>query len=139
MFKKYKLKNGKTTTRKDLLAILGWCKKNLGRSKYFSVRALQIKFKSNLEYYLATFDVERNCIEINPNKIENYLDLVATIIHEYIHFQQNPSKYEEIELKLPRLRYYYDHPYEAEAEEVAQKRKKECYNSIKVELGWVKS
>lgn len=138
MFKKYKLKNGKTTTRKDLLAILNWCKKNLGRSKYFSVRALQIKFKSNLEYYLATFDVERNCIEINPNKIENYLDLVATIIHEYVHFQQNPSKYEEIEMKLPRLRYYYDHPYEAEAEEVAQTRKKECYNSIKLELGWTK-
>lgn len=139
MNKKYKLKNGKDVTRKDLLAILKWCKTNMGRSKYFSIRALQIKFKSNLEFFVATFDVERNCIEINPNKIENYLDLCATIIHEYVHFQQDFTKYEEIEVKLPRVRNYYDHPYEAEAEQIAQCLKKQCYNILKREMKWIKS
>lgn len=138
MYKKYKLKNGKNVTRKDLISILDWCKKKLGRSKYFSIRNLEIRFKSNLDYYIAIFDVERNCIEINPTKIRNYMDLVATIIHEYVHFKQNPAKYEEIDMKLPRLRYYYDHPYEAEAEKIAQELKKECFHALKSELGWVK-
>ena len=138
MSKKYSLENGKQITRKDLIAILGWCKKNIGGSKYFSIRSLQIRFQSNLNYFVGVFDIEKNCIFINPNKIKNHLDLVVTIIHEYIHFQQDFSKYEEIEIKLPRHRNYYDHPYEAEAERIAQERKKDCYNDLKKELKWVK-
>ena len=138
MYKKYKLENGREVTRKDLIGILNWCKKNLGRSKYFSIKALQIRFQSNLNYFVGVFDIEKNCISINPNKIKNHLDLVVTIIHEYVHFQQNFSKYEEIEIKLPRLRNYYDHPYEAEAERIAQELKKVCYNDLKKELKWVK-
>ena len=136
MYKKYYLKNGDSINRKQLLAILNWCKKNLGRSKYFSVRALQIKFKSNLEFFIGIFDVEKNCIFVNPIESKNILDLITTVIHEYVHFQQDFSKYEEIELKLPRKRNYYDHPYEREAELKAQKLKKNCFNDLKKEFGW---
>lgn len=139
MYKKYKLKNGKNVTRKDLLAILEWCKLKFGKSKYFSIKKLKIKFKQNLNFYVGTFDIERNCIEVNPNKIKNHLDLITTIIHEYIHFKQDYTKYEEIELKLPRKRNYYDHPFELEAEEIAQLNKKQCYHDLKKILKWVKN
>lgn len=136
MYKKYYLKNGDSINRKQLLAILNWCKKNLGRSKYFSIRALQIKFKSNLEFFIGIFDVDKNCIFVNPIESKNILDLITTVIHEYVHFQQDFSKYEEIELKLPRKRNYYDHPYEREAELKAQKLKRNCFNDLKKEFGW---
>ena len=136
MYKKYYLKNGDCVTRKHLLAILNWCKKTLGRSKYFSIRALQIKFKSNLEFFIGIFDVEKNCIYVNPTGNENVLDFITTIIHEYVHFQQDFSKYEEIELKLPRKRNYYDHPYEKEAETKAQKLKRACFKDLKKEFNW---
>lgn len=138
MYKKYKLKNNVEVTRKDLILILDWCKINLGKSKFFSIRKLQIKFKSNLKFFVGTFDIEKNCIEINPTKIKNYMDLIATIIHEYVHFQQDYTKYEEIELKLPRIRNYYDHPFEAEAEQIAQLLKKDCFKYLKNEIKWIK-
>lgn len=130
MYKKYEIKNGEKITRKDLLGILGWCKKKLGRSKYYSIRKLQIKFQSNLKYFVGVYDVERNTIFVNPSKVRNYLDLIATIIHEYVHFKQNQNTYENIDMILPRNRNYYDHPFEKEAEDTAQKLKKKCLKEL---------
>lgn len=134
--KKYKLKNRKTITRKHIVSILDWCRNNLGKSKFFSNESLRIRISTRLKRYIGEFDIERNCIYVNPKKNENELDLIATVIHEYVHFKQDYNEYERLELMLPRRRNYFDHPLEKEAEDTAQKLKSKCYNDLKAKLNW---
>lgn len=134
--KSYKLKNKNTITRKHLVSILEWCRHNIGRSDFFNNETLRIRISTKLSKFVGEFNVERNCIYVNPKKNENELDFIATVIHEYAHFKQDYSEYERIDLMLPRRRNYFDHPLEREAEDLAQLLKEKCYNELKQKLKW---
>lgn len=130
--KTYKLKDNKKVTRKDMVLMLDWCKKFLGRSKYFSVKTLKLRTKSKSKF-LGQFAIFDNTIEVNPLIHDNIVHLIETIIHEYVHFQQNPREFELLERKY-NFNYYYDHPHEYEAESTALKLSKKCYKNIKNKL-----
>ena len=134
--KAYKLKNRNTVTRKHLVSILDWCRRNLGKSDFFSNETLRVRICTNMGRLMGQFDIEKNCIYVNPKKNEDELDLIATLIHEYVHFKQDYKEYERIDLLLPRRRNYFDHPLEKEAEDMAQLLKAKCYSDLKSELGW---
>jgi hypothetical protein len=134
--KTYKLKNRNTVTRKHLVSILDWCRRNLGKSDFFDNETLRIRICTKMRNFMGEFDVEKNCIYVNPKKNNDELDLIATVIHEYVHFRQDYKEYERIELQLPRRRNYFDHPLEREAEDMAQLLKAKCYSDLKSELGW---
>lgn len=126
---KYKLKNKKEVTRKDILHMLDWCKNNLGKSKYFSIRKLKLRMDHHMNY-LGQFDISKNTIYLNPSRHKNKIELAETIIHEYVHFLQNPKEYD----KLFRYDYkdYYDHPHEREAETIALKLGRKCIKELKI-------
>ena len=126
---KYQFKNKKTISRKDILQILDWCKKNLGKSKYFSIKNLKLRMDHQMNY-LGQFDITKNTIYLRPDRHRNKIELAETIIHEYVHFLQNPKEYD----KLYRDDYqdYYDHPHEREAEEIALKLGRNCIKELKI-------
>lgn len=127
--KNYKLKSGKITNRKELLLILDWCKKKLGRSKYYSIK--KIKFRINTKInYMGFFSIDNNVIYVNPNVHDNFVDLIETIIHEYVHFKQNPREYERLWRKNLFMKYF-EHPHEEEAERIAQSLGKICYSELR--------
>ena len=134
--KAYRLKNRKYITRKHLVSILEWCRYNLGRSDFFDNETLRIRICTKMKRFMGEFDVERNCIYVNPKMNNDELDLIATVIHEYVHFKQDYKEYERIELLLPRRRNYFDHPLEKEAEDAAQLLKRRCYEELKSKLDW---
>jgi len=134
--KKYKLKNKKKITRKHIVAIFDWCKTNLGESNFFCIKSLRIRVSNNMKRFIGVFDIQKNCIYVKPKAIADEYDLIATIIHEYVHFQQDYDEYERIELQLPRRRNYFDHPHEKEAESKAQSLKRKCFNDLQGKFGW---
>ena len=125
---KYQLRNKKIVTRKDILQTLDWCKKNLGKSKYFSIRKLKLRI-DNYMPYLGQFDISKNIIYVNPGRHKNRIELAETIIHEYVHFLQNPKLYD----RLWRVDFkdYFDHPHEREAEDVALKLGRKCLKDLR--------
>lgn len=124
---KYKLKNKKEITRKEILQILDWCKENLGRSKYFSIRKLKLRIHKDI-HYLGQFDISKNIMYINPTRHKNRIELAETVIHEYVHFLQNPKEYDR--LYRHDFKDYYDHPHEREAEMIALKLGKKCIKEL---------
>ena len=78
----------------------------------------------------STADLETYLITGAFGHIGSYIveELIKTIIHEYQHYLQSPSWYTR---HCDRnLKNYFDHPYEAEAEEVANKYWKVCKMEI---------
>ena len=126
---KYQMKNKKVVTRNEILQILDWCKEKLGRSKYFSIRKLQFRIDTRMNF-LGQFDISKNIIYVNPLRHKNRIELAETVIHEYVHFLQNPKEYNRL---LMRSNYddYYDHPHEYEAESIALKLGKQCLKELK--------
>lgn len=127
--KQYVLKNNSTITKEGIYSILTWCKKYLGRSKYFSIRKLKLRIDNRMSF-LGQFGVDTNTIYVNPRLHKNKIELIETIIHEYVHFLQNPKEYDRL-CRNPKYQDYYDHPHEYEAEKVALKLAKKCYKHLR--------
>lgn len=125
---KFQMKNKKVVTRKEILQILDWCKTYFGRSKYFSIRKLKFRIDNKMKY-LGQFDISKNIIYINPCRHKNKIELAETVIHEYVHFLQNPKEYN----RLLRVDYadYFDHPHERQAETLALKLGRKCLKDLK--------
>ena len=130
--KVYKLIDNSTITRKDMLLILDWCKYFLGRSKFFSIKKLKLRVKTRSKL-LGQFIIDDNLIEINPLIHNDIIHLIETVIHEYVHFQQNPLEFDYLDRKYD-FDDYFDHPHEYEAESTAIKLSKICYKNIKNKL-----
>lgn len=125
---KHLLKNKKEVTREEILQILNWCKRKLGKSKYFPIRKLKLRIHNGIEY-LGQFDISKNIIYINPIRHKNKIELAETVIHEYVHFLQNPKEYNRL-LFRNDYKNYYDHPHEREAEKIALKLGKKCLKEL---------
>jgi len=102
--------------------IFDWCVNEYGLSKYQEyIPWLEIE-DDNLGM-MGEYESEENTITIYENYIKNTDELVETMIHEYQHYLQSPVWME---------RYYTmghthsTHPYEIQAEEVAQRDKNKC-------------
>lgn len=127
--KEYRLKNNTVVTKQDLVDVLNWCKKYVGRSKYFPIKKLKLRINSKLKF-LGEFGVYQNTIYVNPENHENFLHLVETVIHEYIHFRQNPREYDRLARNYT-FEDYFDHPHEQEAELLAVTLGKIYYKTLK--------
>jgi hypothetical protein len=121
--------NLKTTpTRKHINAILNWCVKTYGKSKYnkeFPI--VQYKKPDYLtEGAIAFYDDWEGVIFINKLENKNLYDLTNSILHEYTHYKQNPKHYEILSLYLP----YSKNPLEIAADEIAIKDTKKCLKEL---------
>lgn len=132
----YPLKDGSVISRKHLVKVFEWCKEYFGPSKYFSIKTLRIRFNSRMEFFIGEFDIDKNCIYLNPSMLSSIEDFIMTIIHEYSHFQQDYDEYVDLDMKLPRKRNYYDHPHERLAEDMAIENWQKCHKDLAKELGW---
>ena len=108
--------------RKFVDSIFDYCISQFGYSKYQSVLPRLILYNrpcrsepENCGYY----DYSKNVICIFKPTHRSCVDLVSTIIHEYVHYLQSEKKY----FKLAKKHEYKEHPYEQEAREFADKHK----------------
>lgn len=127
--KKYRLKSGRELSKMDMLVVLDWCKKKLGRSKYYSIKKLKLRINTKTNY-LGLFDTGKNTIHVNPDAHENIVHLIETIIHEYVHFKQNPKEYDRLR-RVFDFEDYFEHPHEQEAETIALNLGRICYFELR--------
>ena len=117
-----------TNHEKIGVEILDWCWDNLGASKFHSYVQPYLSFDEIDNEFLGEYTSSENEIVIYIDEINDLEELIKTIIHEYQHYLQSPSWYTRHWDR--NLKNYFDHPYEAEAEEVANKYWKVCKMEI---------
>ena len=110
-------------------AVLNWCWDNLGSSKFQSYKKPDIIYDWVTSDLLGEWVSSDNEITIYVNEIDSLKEFIQTIIHEYVHYLQSPIWYSRHWNRKPNQKYF-DHPYEAEAEEVAVTYWKVCKKEI---------
>jgi Zn-dependent peptidase ImmA (M78 family) len=111
--------------RKHVVKMLDYCIFTFGPSKFQDeYPSISIKFKVKDKNFLGEYDGEENCIYINVNAHNSALELCSTVIHEYVHYLQDTTKYDMYFYKYRRS--YNTHPYEITANSKAEKHKREC-------------
>ena len=110
-------------------AVLNWCWDNLGSSKFQSYKKPDIIYDWVASDLVGEWISTNNEIIVYVNEIDNLKEFIQTIIHEYVHYLQSPIWYSRHWNRKPNQKYF-DHPYEAEAEEVAVTYWKVCKKEI---------
>ena len=110
-------------------AVLNWCWDNLGSSKFQSYKKPDIIYDWVASDLVGEWVTNDNEIIVYVNEIDNLKEFIQTIIHEYVHYLQSPIWYSRHWNRKPNQKYF-DHPYEAEAEEVAVTYWKVCKKEI---------
>ena len=119
------LKIGK---KKFVILVLQWCINNIENNHIpFYLKIIYRKPTKRMGYY--QFYNKLVVIYID-NSLDLY-ELVDTIIHEYIHHLQMPSKKYEKEYSTKLISEgYYNNSYEVSARKLARKYRNQCYDEI---------
>jgi Zn-dependent peptidase ImmA (M78 family) len=112
-------------------AALEWCEINLGinerkRRKLKLIISHRKRVTGKFVFY-GNYCFYRNRIVIYIPNCNTYKDIIATIIHEYTHYLQSRTKYEEYE----KVYYYSTNPYERQAKRNEVKYTKMCLSDIR--------
>jgi len=119
--------------RQTALAVMEWCKKKWGLSKFQEdFPKLRCYKKGDGGGYYGHFDDENNTIVIYLEPHPQVEDLVETVIHEYAHYKQNVT--ENYDRYAARYKEYNDNPYEKTAINRAARWKNRCINDILKQL-----
>lgn len=87
-----------------------YCMTKLGTHKYKSVPKVSVINNPDLNYF-GVFKCDTNTIVINRAYATNVKLFIQTLIHEYTHYLQNMTQYNQIYKKVG----YDKHPFEIEA------------------------
>jgi hypothetical protein len=118
-------------SEKKYLKILDWCIVKYGMSRYYDdYPDLDINIE-DVYGYSGEFDSDNNLITIYDiliQMVDTTEIAIKTMIHEYQHYLQDPKLCDA---------YFRDmldseNPFEIEAEQIAQRDWKECYNDVKI-------
>ena len=123
----------KVPKKKFILLVLKWCASNLGTINHRY--ELKIHYYGNKKYSGRYFNRGKQIvIYVVPNL--RLIDLVDTVIHEYIHYLQfvNKSVEKDYNKQLSDVGYW-KVKYEVEAREMAKKYRDNCFNSVMNEIG----
>jgi len=99
--------------------IIDYCVSRFGFSKYqpnFPRFILYNRLCSPSPLHCGHYKFKKNVVSIFKPAHKSCVDLVDTVIHEYVHYLQSNKKY----YKLAKKHGYKDHPYEIEAVEIAK-------------------
>ena len=125
--------NKKNINRKITKMALEYCSKKLGLSKYNGKIPTLYISRDKLKGDPRTrgfYSAEMNTIVLYPKAHDSFVDFINTIIHEYVHYTQDLTKY----TVLYRSYGYDAHPQEIEADTVATKHQWMCKNYIKEKM-----
>jgi hypothetical protein len=114
----------KQFSRKDALRVMNWCKRNVGlnhKRKYLPALEWSAKGEDCGDY-----DFEDNIISVYKSKHKSCIDIIHTIIHEWVHYKQSTKKYYEYN----EIFNYQDNPLEIQANELADKMKWKCRKDL---------
>ena len=108
-----------------------WCEENLGKRKVDCTLKINYTYSRTRGTYL--YYNKMFVIRVWDN--QKLIDLVETIVHEYVHYLQFKS--ERFYLKSVKLRDklgYENNPFEIEARIIADKLKDVCLNSLMAKI-----
>ncbi len=119
------LKIGK---KKFVILVLQWCINNIENNQIpLYLKIIYQKQTKRLGYYQS---YNKMVVIYIDDSIDLY-ELTDTIIHEFIHHLQIPSKKYEKEYSDKLITHGYEnHPMEIEARNLAKKYRKQCYDEI---------
>jgi len=108
--------------------IFEWCIKKYGYSKHYKfISELVFRKKDACGDKLKGEHTDCDEIVVYLDEVKNISDLVKTIIHEYTHYIQSPVWFQRY-YKLEKT--FENHPYEIQAEKIAERDFKECLDDI---------
>ena len=116
--------NIKEFKRHHAIRVMNWCKGNVGlnyRRSYLPILEWHKRGEDCGDY-----DFEDNIISIYKNQHRSVLEIVETIIHEWVHYRQSRVKYYEYDEKFG----YAGNPLEKEAEKIASNLKYKCRKDL---------
>jgi len=112
--------------RKDALRVMNWCKRNVGlnhKRKYLPV--LEWTTYAD-DRDCGDYDFDDNIISVYKSNHKSVVDIIHTIIHEWVHYKQSSKKYYE----YAEIFNYHDNPFEIQANEFADKMKWQCKKDL---------
>lgn len=119
--------------RQTAKLIFRWCVENLGKSKHADTNNLKLWMHRGMRYmgFTSIPEPHRPIIYVNPNLHKTLKDYVDTIIHEYVHHLQPLKRSYK---KLFKIYTYDNHPFEKEAELIAETYAPICMQWVLNEL-----
>jgi len=110
--------------RNHALRVMNWCKVNVGLNYRRHTLPL-LEWHSKGED-CGDYDFEDNIISIYKNQHTSVIEIIATIIHEWVHYRQSTKKYYELDEKFG----YAGNPLEHEADKIALDLKYKCRRDL---------
>jgi len=116
--------NIKQFKRHHAIRVMNWCKSNVGvngRRKYLPALEWSATGEDCGDY-----DFEDNIISVYKNQHNSVVEIISTIIHEWVHYKQSAKKYYEYD----KIFDYHENPFEIQANEFADKLKWKCKKDL---------
>ena len=128
------------TTRKISDLVISWCAEVLGKSKYHSDYPIPVvQYKSDVynKRCYGEYDQYDNIIFVYTRVNRTVKILINTIIHEYVHYLQQPAWINRYIKKYgTKLK---NNPYECKAETVALSLSKTCEKQLRSKINrWLR-
>jgi hypothetical protein len=122
------VKDLKIPKKNFVLMVLQWCHENLGTINHHYQP--KIYYYQNKTYSGRFLSWNKHIVIYSHPDLE-LIELVDTIIHEYVHHLQFQKKSTEKDYnkKLTEIGYW-NNPYEVEARKLAKEHKKECFDWV---------
>jgi len=114
--------------KKNLKLILKYCKLTFGKSLFKrKLPKVVLSNKRNVDRTMAYYYYEKNIIVIYKNEHKSMIQIICSVIHEYIHYLQDIRRYGNLLTKYG----YNNHPYEIEAQKISNNHKYKCKKFLK--------
>ncbi len=117
--------NKHNINKSNAAKILTWCKRTYGKSQFKKTYPI-LKFhqkpfeKDDYGEYIS----DDNIIYVYGETHNSFIDFINTIIHEYVHYLQDPIMYQRYFKKHKKS--YDSHPYEIKAQDISWKDQRQC-------------
>lgn len=116
--------NIKQFNRNHALRVMTWCKSNVGLN-YRRHTLPCLEWHSRGED-CGEYDFEDNIISLYKNQHHSVLEIIHTIIHEWVHYRQSRIKYYKFDEQFG----YHANPLELEADKIANELKYKCRKDL---------
>lgn len=114
-------------TRKHYNFILNWCVETFGISQ-FNKNIPKLTITKKKSEWCGEYDPDKNKITIWVINHSYIINVIDTVIHEYIHYKQNNKMYDVYFDTYNKQ--YHNHPYEISAINKASKYSKKCKKDL---------
>lgn len=107
--------------------VYDWCGNNIESNN--PKPTIEVNYKKNKEYR-GVYYPNDNSIVVYVNNTPQLIELVNTVIHEYVHSTQNTKGFDKLYDHYTQENGYFDNPFEQECERLSEKYQYQCLKDL---------